>query len=93
MSKQVINYQKKWTQQVKEDSSKKAEEARRAAKNKGFWQSLASIFGDTASDKAAKAAAGDADKALKNAQTTADLMQALAIKEFGKRVKVIEEVR
>lgn len=89
VSKQVINYQKKWTQQVKEDSSKKAEEARRVAKNKGFWQSLASIFGETASDKAAKAASEDADKALKNAQTTADLMQALARKKFGDRVRVI----
>lgn len=89
VSKQVINYQKKWTQQAKEDSSKKAEEARRLAKNKSFWQIVASIFGDTANEKAAKAASEDADKALKNAKTTADLMQALARKTYGERVKVI----
>lgn len=89
VSKQVINYQKKWTQQVKEDSSKKAEKARMLAKNKNFWLSLVSIFRDTAIDKDAKAASEDADKALKNAQTTADLMQALARKKFGDRVRII----
>lgn len=89
VSKQVINYQKKWTEQVKEDSSKKAEEARTAAKNKGFLEILLSIFGDTASDKAAKAASEDAEKALKNAQTTADVMEALARLKFGERVREI----
>ncbi|KXV15195.1 hypothetical protein AD933_09440 [Acetobacter malorum] len=89
VAKQIIHYQEKHKRKMAEISAEKAKEATQQAKNKGFWESIASIFVDTASDKAAKAARENADLAIKNATSTAELMQALANKKFGSRVKVI----
>lgn len=89
VAKQIIRYQEKQRFKAAEISDQLAEKARKRADNKGFWESIASIFVDTESDKAAKIARDDADKALKKATTTAELMQALASKNFGKRVKII----
>lgn len=89
VAKQIIRYQEKQRFKAAEIADQLAEKARKRADNKGFWESIASIFVDTESDKAAKIARDDADKALKKATTTAELMQALASKNFGKRVKII----
>lgn len=89
VAKQIMHCEEKRRLKIVANSKKAAEEAIERKENMGFWESIASIFVETESEKAARVACENADIAIKNATTTAELMQALADKQFGRRVKVI----